>query len=92
MAETTLSDTLLTPHQGQFLAHWLTLEGSAETTLSRAIASARVDLNPHQYARLPVRHADPEPWIGRSGWLAVVKLAISHSTEALFVVCCSLEP
>lgn len=48
MTDITVPDTLLTPHQGQFLAHWLTLEGSAEATLSRAIASARVDLNPHQ--------------------------------------------
>jgi len=48
MVEITTPDTLLTPHQGQFLAHWLSLEGSAEATLSRAIASARVDLNPHQ--------------------------------------------
>lgn len=38
----------LTPHQSQFLAHLLTLEGQAEEMISRSISSAKVDMNPHQ--------------------------------------------
>ena len=36
------------PYQGQFFAHALTLDGQAETSISRSIASAKVDMNPHQ--------------------------------------------
>lgn len=37
-----------TPYQGQYFAHALTLDGQPEETLSRSIASAKVDMNPHQ--------------------------------------------
>jgi superfamily II DNA or RNA helicase len=37
-----------TPYQGQYFAHALTLDGQAEDTISRSIASAKVDMNPHQ--------------------------------------------
>lgn len=37
-----------TPYQCQFWAHSLTIRGAAEDTLSRRMASARVDMNPHQ--------------------------------------------
>lgn len=36
------------PYQGQYFAHALTLDGQAEDTISRSIASAKVDINPHQ--------------------------------------------
>lgn len=36
------------PYQGQYFAHALTLDGQAENTISRSIASAKVDMNPHQ--------------------------------------------
>lgn len=36
------------PYQGQYFAHALTLDGQAESTISRSIASAKVDMNPHQ--------------------------------------------
>ncbi len=36
------------PYQHQFWAHLLTIRGAAEETLSRRMASARVDMNPHQ--------------------------------------------
>ena len=40
----------MTPYQSQYLAHLLSLRGSPGTIegLSRSIANARVDLNPHQ--------------------------------------------
>jgi hypothetical protein len=34
--------------QRSYLAHWLTLSGNAEDSLTKTIASARVDMNPHQ--------------------------------------------
>ena len=37
-----------TPHQGKFLAYWLTLRSRGEESVTRALASARVDMNPHQ--------------------------------------------
>lgn len=37
-----------TPYQGQYFAHALTLDGQTEDTISRSIASAKVDMNPHQ--------------------------------------------
>lgn len=37
-----------TPFQRQYWAHSLTIRGAAEETLSRRMASARVDMNPHQ--------------------------------------------
>jgi len=38
----------ISPHQAQMLAHLLTLEGSPEDEMSRTLAGARVDMNPHQ--------------------------------------------
>ncbi|NIE50685.1 DEAD/DEAH box helicase [Pantoea sp. Ap-870] len=35
-------------HQRNYLAHWLTLSSKAEDSLTQTIASARVDMNPHQ--------------------------------------------
>lgn len=35
-------------HQRLYLAQWLTLSGKAEDSLTQTIASARVDMNPHQ--------------------------------------------
>lgn len=42
--------SFMTFYQRQYLAHALTLKGAAGSieTLSRSIANARVDLNPHQ--------------------------------------------
>jgi len=37
-----------TPHQGKFIAYWLTLRSRGEASVTRALASARVDMNPHQ--------------------------------------------
>ena len=37
-----------TAHQVTYLAHALTLEGSAEENLAKSLASAKVDMNPHQ--------------------------------------------
>ncbi len=37
-----------TPYQAGYLAHWLSLEGKAEESLTQTIASAKVDMNPHQ--------------------------------------------
>jgi superfamily II DNA or RNA helicase len=42
------NSNILTPYQTKFLAHWLSLEGQTENTISRSISSARVDMNPHQ--------------------------------------------
>ena len=41
-------DLALTPHQSTLLAHLLTVTGSAEDEMSRTLAGARVDMNPHQ--------------------------------------------
>ena len=38
----------ITPYQACLLAYLLTLEGSPEEEMSRALAGARVDMNPHQ--------------------------------------------
>jgi len=37
-----------TPYQSAYLAHWLSLGGKAEESLTQTIASAKVDMNPHQ--------------------------------------------
>ncbi len=37
----------IAPHQALLLAHLLTLEGSPEDEMSRTLAGARVDMNPH---------------------------------------------
>lgn len=37
-------------HQSSFFAHWLTQTGKVENQVSRVMASARVDMNPHQVA------------------------------------------
>ncbi len=39
---------MFTPHQSTYFAHWLTQSGKVENQVSRAMASARVDMNPHQ--------------------------------------------
>jgi SNF2 family DNA or RNA helicase len=39
---------LFTHYQSLYFAHWLTLAGRIESQISRAMASARVDMNPHQ--------------------------------------------
>ena len=39
---------LYSAHQCAYLAHWLTTSGRADSTLPRTLASARVDMNPHQ--------------------------------------------
>ena len=39
---------MYTDYQAGYLAHWLSLEGKAEETLTQTIASAKVDMNPHQ--------------------------------------------
>lgn len=36
------------PHQAGYWGHWLTLEGDDEDALAQTLASAKVDLNPHQ--------------------------------------------
>lgn len=39
---------MFTPHQSAYFAHWLTQSGKIENRISRTVASARVDMNPHQ--------------------------------------------
>jgi ERCC4-related helicase len=39
---------MFTPHQSLYFAHWLTQSERIENQVSRTIASARVDMNPHQ--------------------------------------------
>ena len=39
---------MFTPHQSAYFAHWLTQSGRIENQISRTMASARVDMNPHQ--------------------------------------------
>jgi ERCC4-related helicase len=39
---------VFTHYQSLYFAHWLTLSGRIESQVSRAMASARVDMNPHQ--------------------------------------------
>ncbi|MGR5118481.1 SNF2-related protein [Vibrio astriarenae] len=39
---------MFTPHQSAYFAHWLTQAGKVENQVSRVMASARVDMNPHQ--------------------------------------------
>ena len=39
---------MFTPHQSAYFANWLTQTGKVENRVSRAMASARVDMNPHQ--------------------------------------------
>lgn len=39
---------MFTRHQSAYFAHWLTQSGKIENQISRAMASARVDMNPHQ--------------------------------------------
>lgn len=39
---------MFTPHQSAYFAHWLTQSGKIENQISRTMASARVDMNPHQ--------------------------------------------
>lgn len=46
--EDALAQKKYSQYQGQYFAHALTLDGQAENTISRSIASAKVDMNPHQ--------------------------------------------
>lgn len=39
---------MFTPHQSKYFAHWLTQSGRIDNQISRTMASARVDMNPHQ--------------------------------------------
>ncbi|MCK9395477.1 MAG: DEAD/DEAH box helicase [Methylobacter sp.] len=39
---------MYTAYQTGYFAHWLSLEGKAEKSLTQTIASAKVDMNPHQ--------------------------------------------
>lgn len=39
---------MFTPHQSAYFAHWLTQSGRIDNQVSRTMASARVDMNPHQ--------------------------------------------
>lgn len=39
---------MYTAYQTGYFAHWLSLEGKAEQSLTQVIASAKVDMNPHQ--------------------------------------------
>ena len=39
---------MYSPQQSLYFAHWLSLEGSYEESLTKTIASAKVDMNPHQ--------------------------------------------
>ncbi|WP_027150799.1 SNF2-related protein [Methylobacter tundripaludum] len=39
---------MYTAYQTGYFAHWLSLEGEAEKSLTQTIASAKVDMNPHQ--------------------------------------------
>ena len=39
---------MYTAYQTGYFAHWLSLEGKAEKSLTQVIASAKVDMNPHQ--------------------------------------------
>lgn len=39
---------MYTSYQTGYFAHWLSLEGKAEKSLTQTIASAKVDMNPHQ--------------------------------------------
>lgn len=39
---------MFTPHQSAYFAYWLTQSGKIQEQVSRAVASARVDMNPHQ--------------------------------------------
>ncbi|MFT5260634.1 MAG: SNF2 family DNA or RNA helicase [Gammaproteobacteria bacterium] len=39
---------MFTRHQSTYFAHWLTQTGKLQHQVSRAMASARVDMNPHQ--------------------------------------------
>ncbi|MEO5558068.1 MAG: DEAD/DEAH box helicase [Dokdonella sp.] len=36
-----------THHQGKYFAHWLTLRSRGEASVTRTLASSRVDMNPH---------------------------------------------
>ncbi len=39
---------MFSEHQSLYFAHWLTLAGRTDNQVSRTMASARVDMNPHQ--------------------------------------------
>jgi len=39
---------MFTPYQSAYFAYWLTQSGKVENQVSRTMASARVDMNPHQ--------------------------------------------
>jgi SNF2 family DNA or RNA helicase len=39
---------MYTAYQTGYFAHWLSLKGKAEKSLTQTIASAKVDMNPHQ--------------------------------------------
>ena len=39
---------MFTPHQSAYFSHWLTQAGKVENQVSKVMASARVDMNPHQ--------------------------------------------
>jgi SNF2 family DNA or RNA helicase len=71
-----------THHQGKFFAHWLTLRGRGEFSVTRTLASAHVDMNPHQIdAALFALHSPVS-----SGVLLADEVGLGKTIEAGLVI------
>jgi len=71
-----------TPQQRAYLAHWLTLAGNAESSLTKTIASAKVDMNPHQVEAALFALASPLS----SGVMLADEVGLGKTIEAALVL------
>ncbi|MFQ0835492.1 SNF2-related protein [Citrobacter gillenii] len=69
-------------HQRLYLAQWLTLSGKAEDSLTQTIASARVDMNPHQVEAAMFALASPLS----SGVILADEVGLGKTIEASLIL------
>lgn len=73
---------MFTSHQSAYFAHWLTQSGKVQNQVSKVIASARVDMNPHQIEA--ARFALESPL--KKGVLLADEVGLGKTIEASLVI------
>lgn len=72
----------VTPHHSAVIAHRLTLEGAGEDALAQSLATARVDMNPHQVDAALFALASPLS----KGALLADEVGLGKTIEAALVI------
>jgi SNF2 family DNA or RNA helicase len=73
---------MYTAYQTGYFAHWLSLEGKAEKSLTQVIASAKVDMNPHQVEAALFALASPLS----NGVILADEVGLGKTIEASLVI------